>query len=183
MERWSGRLDLVSPRDLPRFASRHVADSLRLLELERSLPGGDAVDVGSGAGLPAIPLAIASPGRLWRLIERRRGRAAFLEETVRILELRCEVVAADAREVGSRGRLAMAHVLATARALAPPGQAFELLLPFLRPGGTAAVFVSRRAQLPEQARLWADGVAIIRRQGAGGQANGGSHLLETPGTE
>ena len=180
MRRWSERLDLVGPRDLPRFAERHIADSLRLLELERSLPPGAAVDVGSGAGLPGIPLAIASPGRLWRLIERRRGRAAFLEEAVRVLQLRCEVVAADARDA-VRSDLGGAHVLATARAVASPRQAFSLMLGFLQPGGVAAAFVGVHASLPEKARLWARGVAIIRREADGLPANGGFHLLEHPG--
>ncbi|MGH2757021.1 MAG: RsmG family class I SAM-dependent methyltransferase, partial [Actinomycetota bacterium] len=54
---WANRLDLVAPGDLDRFEERHIADSLRLLPLLERLPEGPCVDVGSGAGLPGIPLA------------------------------------------------------------------------------------------------------------------------------
>ena len=84
---YSPKLDLVSPRDLDRFEERHIRDSLRALRYVRQAPPGPAVDVGSGAGLPGIPLAIADPYRHWRLLEPRRRRAAFLEEVVRELDL------------------------------------------------------------------------------------------------
>ncbi|MGH2694478.1 MAG: 16S rRNA (guanine(527)-N(7))-methyltransferase RsmG, partial [Actinomycetota bacterium] len=118
---WGSRLGLVSERDLDRFRERHIEDSLRLLPLLDSLPVGPAVDVGSGAGLPGIPLAISRPQREWRLLEPRRRRSAFLEEVVRELALdNCEVVIATAQEAARDPRLARAHVLATARALTPP---------------------------------------------------------------
>src|SRR5688500_14128170 len=62
---WAPKLDLVSPADLERFEERHIADSLRVLDLVAGAPQGPCCDVGSGAGLPGIPLAIASE-RHWR---------------------------------------------------------------------------------------------------------------------
>jgi 16S rRNA (guanine(527)-N(7))-methyltransferase RsmG len=162
VELWAPRLDLVSTRDLERFRSRHVADSLRLVPLERSLPPGPGIDVGSGAGLPGVPLALSSE-RPWRLLERRRGRAAFLEEVVRVLELdRCEVVVADAHVAVKRADLRGAHALAVARALAGARVAFDLLRGFVRGGGVAAYLVGESTRVPAEATLWAEGVAIIR---------------------
>jgi 16S rRNA (guanine527-N7)-methyltransferase len=177
VERWADRLDLTSRGDLAGFAERHVADALRLLPLLHSLPQGPALDLGSGAGVPGIPLAIASPDRPWRLLERRRGRAAFLEEAVRSLELSAEVVVADASAARRRPDLARAHVFAVARAVAPPAEALSLLLPFVAEQGIAAVFMGASGRLPEKASLWAEGIAIVRPE-AGHE---GREYLESPG--
>ena len=117
--------------------------------------------MGSGAGLPGIPLAIAS-GRAFRLLEPRRRRAAFLEEVVRELELEGEVIRMTAEQAARESRLAGSHIGATARALAPPGTAFELLTPLLAPGGLAAVFMGEGAELPPNAEEWAPGIATMR---------------------
>jgi 16S rRNA (guanine527-N7)-methyltransferase len=162
IRKWADRLDLVAPGDLDRLEERHIADSLRLAPLVDDLPAGPCADVGSGAGLPGIPLAIVRPGRRWRLIEPRRRRAGFLEEAVRVLELDCEVVVASAREAATDPRLARAHALVTGRAVAPPEDAFGLLMPLTAPGGAAAVFVGEVASLPPESEEWGPGIAIMR---------------------
>ncbi|HEX2049019.1 MAG TPA: 16S rRNA (guanine(527)-N(7))-methyltransferase RsmG [Actinomycetota bacterium] len=165
VRRHSSRLDLVSDRDLDRFEERHVADSLRALRLVDAAPDGVAADVGSGAGLPGIPLAIARPERRWRLFEPRRRRAAFLEEAVRALGLDCEVVVARAEDAATDARFARAHALVVARALAPPGDALRLVRPLTQAGGIAAVFVGVGAEPPPEAEESSDGLAILRPTG------------------
>jgi 16S rRNA (guanine527-N7)-methyltransferase len=155
---WAPTLDLVSPADLGRFHERHVADSLRVLGLVETAPEGPCVDVGSGAGLPGIPLAITSK-RHWRLLEPRGRRAGFLEEVVRELDLDCEVLRMTAQEAALDPGLR--HAVATARALAAPSAAFELVLPLVAPGGTAVVFHGPSAALPSEAEAWSDGIATI----------------------
>ena len=150
----------MCPGDLGRLHERHIADSLRALELVLEAPEGPCIDVGSGAGLPGIPLAIAS-GRRWRLLEPRSRRAAFLDEVVRILELDCEVLRLTAEAAARDPRLGGAHVVATARALAPPRAAFELLTPLVAPGGRAVVFHGPDAELPSRAERSAPGLATI----------------------
>jgi 16S rRNA (guanine527-N7)-methyltransferase len=161
LRRWSTRLDLVGPAELDRLPARHIGDSLRLLPLVSSLPEGPAVDVGSGAGLPGIPLAIATPDRPWCLVEPRRQRVAFLEEVVRELRLECDVRALTAEQAARTKDLAGVHVVAVARALAPPEQAFGMLTPLVRPGGVAAVLVGKGAVLPPEAEVWRPGIAIV----------------------
>lgn len=150
----------MAPADLNRLEERHIDDSLRLLPLLNNLPPGPCIDVGSGAGLPGIPLAIASD-RHWRLLEPRARRTAFLEEVVRELDLDCEVLSMSAEAAAKVDRLAGAHVLATARALAPPASAFELLLPLVASHGTAAVFVGTGAEIPSGAEEWKPGIATM----------------------
>ena len=153
---WAPRLDLVAPNELARFRERHVADSLRAVPLLDILPPGAAVDVGSGAGLPGVPLAIAAAPRPWVLLEPRRRRAAFLEEVVRELDLDAEVRTGRAQELD--GEL---FAVAVARALAPPREAFALVRPLVGRTGTAVVWVGKSARLPSEAGLWAEGLATM----------------------
>ncbi|HYI46350.1 MAG TPA: RsmG family class I SAM-dependent methyltransferase [Actinomycetota bacterium] len=162
---WAPRLDLISPSDLERFEQRHIHDSLRLLPLLRELPEGPCIDVGSGAGLPGIPLAIASD-RHWRLLEPRKKRAGFLEEVVRELGLDCEVLPLRAEDAARDPGLASTHVLATARALAEPEEAVRLLGPLVASGGLSAVFVGANSAAPTGSELWQPGIAIVRASAA-----------------
>ena len=162
---WAPRLDLVAPGDLARFERRHISDSLRVLSLLDSLPPGPCVDVGSGAGIPGVPLAIVRPERRWRLLEPRRRRASFLEEAVRVLDLNCEVLVVTAEEAAA-GRWGGAHVLAIARALTAPERALQLLLRLVGERGCAAVYVGGGGRIPAIAEEWDRGIAIIRRGGS-----------------
>ncbi len=157
---WAPRLDLVSPGDLDRFHDRHIADSLRISDLISGSADGPCADIGSGAGLPGIPLAIVT-GRHWRLLEPRAKRAGFLDEVIRDLELDCEVLHMTAEEAARDPALAGAHVVATARAVAPPEAAFALLGPLVAPGGRAVVFHGSDAVLPIGAVRWQPGIATI----------------------
>lgn len=161
---WAPRLDLVAPDDLGRFEERHIQDCLRAENLLRSSIAGPCIDVGTGAGLPGVVLAIVDPTRHWRLAEPRQRKAAFLEEVVRELDLDCEVTTLSAEAASLHPGFAARHAFATARALAPPARAFALLEPLVAAGGTAAVFVGPTTKLPPQAELWAKGIAILRKQ-------------------
>jgi 16S rRNA (guanine527-N7)-methyltransferase len=163
VRRWSRTINLVSPDDLDRLESRHIADCLRAAPLVLAAPAGPALDVGAGAGLPGVVLAVAHPGRQWRLLEPNRRRVAFLEEAVRALSIDAEVLPLSAQQAARRSHLSGGHALATARAVAPPARAFSLLLPLVAAGGIAAVFVGERSVIPPEAEEWEPGIAIIRR--------------------
>ncbi len=163
VRKWAPRLDLVSPRDLERFEERHVEDSLRAVPLLDELPEGRCVDVGSGVGLPGIPLAIARPARRWTLLEPRQRRAAFLEEVVRELGLACDVVALTAEAAARDQGLAEGHVLATARALAAPAEVTGLTEPLLVRGGTTLIFSGSTPVVRHDAVEWAPGLTIMRK--------------------
>ena len=161
---WAPRVDLIAPGDLERLDSRHIEDSLKALEVVESAPEGVALDAGSGAGLPGIPLAIMG-NRRWRLLEPRTRRAAFLEEVVRELDLDAEIVRMTTQEAASDPRLAAAHLVVTARALAPPSVAFELTAPLVAPEGLRIVWVGSTAEIPRDAERLPEGLAIIGTRG------------------
>ena len=162
---WAPRIDLVAPGDLARLESRHVEDSLKAREIVASAPHGTALDAGSGAGFPGVPLAIVDPSRWWRLLEPRAKRAAFLDEVVRELDLNAEVVRRTTQQAASDPALAGAHAVVTARALAPPPAAFELLAPLVAPDGLRIVWVGSDSEIPPDAEELQGGLAIIGRRG------------------
>ncbi len=77
LRRWNAAFNLVSRRDLPRLVSRHLLDSLSLLPLLR---GTRVLDLGTGAGLPGVPLAIARPDARFTLIDRSERRIRFVRQ-------------------------------------------------------------------------------------------------------
>ena len=111
-----------------------VDDSLVLLDHLGS--ARNLVDVGSGAGLPGIPLKIARPDLEVTLIEADHDKAAFLVHACAALQLgHVEVVARRAEEAGRDPRLRESFDVGVARALAPLPVLAELCLPLVRVGG------------------------------------------------
>jgi 16S rRNA G527 N7-methylase RsmG len=104
-------------------------------------PGGTApelgVDLGSGAGLPGLVLALAWPQSRWRLVEAKRRRAHALAEAAANLGMagRVEVHAERAEALGRREGWRGAHDAVTARSFGPPGVTAECGAPLLAVGG------------------------------------------------
>ena len=82
--KWGRVHNLTATRDAGEIVTRHLLDSLTILPLVR---GQQMLDIGSGAGFPALPLAIARPDNRWVLIEARQKRVSFLEHVIRQLQL------------------------------------------------------------------------------------------------
>ena len=153
VRRWGNVRNLVSPRDLGRLEGRHIEDSLSLQAFLRSPPLPDVpprdgyrwhlVDIGAGAGLPGIPLAIARPDVHVTLVERGEVKGRFLRQAVIELGLsNATVCIADANAIAA----GTFHV-ATARAVASPPEAWPLQRRLLRPDGVA-LLQARRALAP-----------------------------------
>lgn len=122
---------LIGPREAPRIWERHLLNCAVIAELIPS--GASVVDVGSGAGLPGMVLAVARPDLSVTLVEPLARRTAFLSEAVTILGLeRTTVVRARAEECV--GELAPADVV-TARAVAPLDRLAGWCLPLTAIGG------------------------------------------------
>ncbi|MGX7823750.1 16S rRNA (guanine(527)-N(7))-methyltransferase RsmG [Actinokineospora sp. 24-640] len=124
---------LIGPREVDRLWDRHVLNSAVVAEV---LPEeARVVDVGSGAGLPGIPLAIARPDLSMTLVEPMARRVAWLTEVVETLGLSSVVVVRGrAEEPALRGEVTGTDVV-TARAVAPLGKLGAWCLPLLRIGG------------------------------------------------
>lgn len=105
-----------------------------LVLLEHLGDAASLIDVGSGGGMPGIPLKIARPALRVTLLEADQRKAAFLEHAAAELQLELEVVAERA-ESAAHGPLREEFDAACCRALAPMPVLAELCLPFIRVGG------------------------------------------------
>jgi 16S rRNA (guanine527-N7)-methyltransferase len=126
-------LGVVSPSDATRIRERHILDSLRAAPV---VEGADlAADLGSGAGLPGVVVAIALPRLRMLLVERRPRRAALLELAVE------ELGVANATVLAGRVAEMPGPVdVALARAFAPLDEAWAQARGILRPGGRLVYF-------------------------------------------
>jgi 16S rRNA (guanine527-N7)-methyltransferase len=133
-------LGLLGPREMPKLWTRHILNSAVVSEL--LLAGSKVADVGSGAGLPGIPMAIARPDVKFVLIEPMERRASWLEKQVEELELKnVKVRRARAEEIE-------AHTfdVVTARAVSALPKLLRLTVPLLKPGGAVLALKGSKAQ-------------------------------------
>jgi 16S rRNA (guanine527-N7)-methyltransferase len=148
---------LIGPREVPRLWERHLLNCAVVAELIdgrcRTL-----VDIGSGAGLPGLPLAMVLPDTAVTLLEPMERRCRFLAGCV--IELRLTnvtVLRARAEDAAVKADVA------TARAVAPLARLAELAVGVVRPGGLVLAIKGRTA-----AQELADARPVLRRIGARG---------------
>lgn len=152
---WQAKTNLIAPSTLPQLWTRHISDSLQLLDLAPN--ARQWLDFGSGGGFPGVVLACAMaehPGANVRLVERIAKKAAFLREALRVTGAPGSVVLADIGDyVDSRSEPVDC---VTARAVAP----LHMLLGFAAPlvqQGAKALFLKGQdveAELTEATKYW-----------------------------
>jgi 16S rRNA (guanine527-N7)-methyltransferase len=153
---WTARINLTGAASLADLAAEHLPDSFALAtRLGAEVMAG--VDVGSGGGLPALPLAVLCPSLSLQLLEPIAKKAAFLRTAVRELGLG-ERVTVDTRRVQSI--VPAAFDVAMSRATFPPPVWLPIAVDLVKPSGRVFVLAS-----------------------AGAGATAGSPLVSNPGLE
>lgn len=136
---YNQKFNLTAITDEDEIAVKHVADSIKGLPF---LPEkGRIVDIGSGAGFPAIPLLIAGDEKEWEfvLLDSLNKRVGFLNEAIRVLELKnAKALHARAEEACKTDR--EGFDCAIARAVAPLNVLVEYALPLLKTGGRLVAY-------------------------------------------
>ncbi|WP_051357461.1 16S rRNA (guanine(527)-N(7))-methyltransferase RsmG [Azorhizobium doebereinerae] len=132
--RWQKKINLVAPNTLPELWSRHIADSLQLVD---HVPPDVSrwVDLGSGGGFPGLVVAAVlaeRPGAQVTLVESDTRKAAFLREASRAAGLPTRIVPERIEQAAQR--LAPGTQVVSARALAPLPKLLDLAAPFLAAG-------------------------------------------------
>jgi len=133
---------LIGPREVDRLWDRHILNSTAVADLLE--PGERVVDIGSGAGLPGIPLAIARPDLDIVLLEPMLRRSEFLREVTGGLGLTVEVVRGRAEDRWVRDLLGERDV-AVSRAVAALDKLTKWSMPLIRPGGRMVAIKGERA--------------------------------------
>ncbi|AEA28775.1 16S rRNA (guanine(527)-N(7))-methyltransferase RsmG [Pseudonocardia benzenivorans] len=167
---------LIGPRETGRLWDRHI---LNCAVVNETIPEGSRlVDLGSGAGLPGIPLALARPDLRIVLVEPLARRVDWLNEVLDDLGLPIEVERGRAEETDVRRRWGGADVV-TARAVAPLARLAGWALPLLRTGGRLVAVKGASAE-----REVARDVVAVRKAGGGEPrvVTCGAGLVEVPST-
>lgn len=133
---------MLGPHEVGRIWDRHLVNSAAVAELLE--PGARVVDIGSGAGLPGLPLAIARPDLDIVCVESMLRRAAFLTEVVAELGLDVEVIRGRAEDPAVREQVGRRDA-ALSRAVAPLDKLTRWSLPLVRPGGRIVAIKGERA--------------------------------------
>ena len=135
----SDELGLLGPRELDKLWSRHILNSAVVAELVS--PGDKVADVGSGAGLPGIPMAIARPDAQFVLIEPMERRSSWMLEVVEDLGLEnVRVLRSRAEDVSEQD-----FDIVTARAVAALDKLLKMCVPLLKPGGALIALKGSKA--------------------------------------
>ena len=153
---------MVAASDRDHIRERHVLDSLRAVPHLGSV-NGPVVDLGSGAGLPGIPVAVARPDLLLALVEPRQLRVAFLELAVERLSLsNVRVVPTPAQELAPDAEACLA------RGFGGPSRTWEVARGLLHADGSLIYWAGttfRTDQVPEGARIASIGSPTLESGG------------------
>lgn len=139
----NAQFNLTGVRDKQTAWMRHIFDSLTLAPFLAEC--GRVIDIGSGGGLPAIPLAIALPDTVFVLVESTGKKAAFLQDCLERFDIDGLVLAERAERLGHDEDHREAYDACTSRGVARLNILVEWMLPFVRPGGFALAMKGQRA--------------------------------------
>ncbi|WP_048381901.1 16S rRNA (guanine(527)-N(7))-methyltransferase RsmG [Corynebacterium renale] len=167
----------IGPREVPRLWDRHVLNCAVIGEAMDE--GVHVIDIGSGAGLPGIPLAIARPDLRITLIEPLLKRSTYLREVCEELNLENVTVIRGRAEDAAIQKEAGSADIVTSRAVAPLGKLSRWSLPLVKVGG--AMIAMKGSSVSEELERDADDI----RKAGGGQGEiftVGSSVLAEPTT-
>lgn len=147
LEQANARMNLTRITDRDEAWTRHIMDSLTLLPYIEAAGATNLIDIGSGGGLPGLPLAIVRPDLPITLLEATGKKARYLGETADALGLTNITVLADRAETlgAPDGGGRDAWDVITARAVGPLRVLLELAMPLVRDGGWLLAIKGRRA--------------------------------------
>jgi 16S rRNA (guanine527-N7)-methyltransferase len=137
--KWSERVNLIGPEARENLDA-HIDEALGAAELLQ--PAGEVLDFGSGGGLPAIPMAIVSPGARFHLVEADQKKWAFLKHAVRECELNAVIYGDRLDRAVTRFPPDLRFSLVTSRAVGNPEEWVPSLAGWMEGEGRVALFQS-----------------------------------------
>src|SRR5215470_275546 len=165
---WQRTTNLIAPSTIPQLWTRHIADSLQLIDLAPQARCW--IDIGTGGGFPGLVLACAlaeCPGASVHLVESNMKKAAFLREAQRLTEAPASVHAERIEDFAARFQSQVDVV--TARAVAPLKSLLGQCFPLLGKSGAAGLFPKgqnaelelRQARESRTAKAWTMNATLV----------------------
>jgi len=146
--RWRVHLNLTGLRDAERIIDVLIGESLDFFQGNLLVPGIRVLDLGTGAGVPGIPLAICSVGLYFTLLDRSEKKITFLRRVVSALRLEnCQPCCSTAEDFARSLTPAQRFDAVVSRGVGHLAHLLRLAVPLLRPGGT--LLVRKPLQTPE----------------------------------
>ena len=145
------QLNLTAIREPQEAWTKHIIDSLQGLETNLFEGKKSVIDIGSGAGFPGLPLAIARPDLKVTLLESTRKKCDFLRATIEKFELNAKVLNERAETVAQNKVWRERYALATVRAVGSLSEVCEIALPLVKVGGHAVLWRGQWAKEETQA--------------------------------
>ena len=134
---WNEHVNLTAITDPEEIRIKHFEDSLTCLETDLFVPGAKVIDVGTGAGFPGLPLAMARPDISVTLLDSLKKRLLFLDEVIQQTDTSNAVtVHARAEDGGRDKKLREQFDIVVSRAVSRLSVLCEYTLPYLKVGGT-----------------------------------------------
>jgi 16S rRNA (guanine527-N7)-methyltransferase len=161
LKKWSQKINLTAIKDERDIVIKHVLDSLSYLHGFTATPRLRLLDMGSGAGFPALPIKIAYPGISITMVDSVKKKASFLRHIIRILKL-TETAVIDTRTKELPVHFLATFDVVTARAFADMKSAIAEGMPLLKPGGILVLSRGPEETINEQDLVRA-GVSLERR--------------------
>ena len=147
LARWNAKINLTALSDADAAVDRLLLEPLAAALALPRYP--DLIDLGSGGGSPAIPLALALDARRLVMVESKGRKAAFLREASRSVQLTAVVENDRFESVAARGTYAGQMDVVSIRAVRPDLSALAVAKALLKPGGKVALFAPKPASPPE----------------------------------
>lgn len=142
---WNKKINLTAIKDTEQIIIKHFADSLSLLQYMDIPKNAAVIDVGTGAGFPGIPLAIARSDIRLMLLDSLGKRMMFLQTVVQRLSIAAQTLHARAEEAGQKQQYREKYDIAVSRAVAALPVLAEYCLPLVKPGGVFAAMKGPQA--------------------------------------
>ncbi|HHL70973.1 MAG TPA: 16S rRNA (guanine(527)-N(7))-methyltransferase RsmG [Bacteroidetes bacterium] len=159
---WNRKTQLISEKDRATVWQRHIAEAVAVSEVFDFSTSGHVLDLGSGGGLPGIPLAVLNPATRFLLLDARRRKTLFLKRVVRELGLQNVSVCHGRAETFSRENTAGFDVV-IARAVASLSTLWLWSAPLLAEGGVLLAMKGGRLQ-DEIAELEERGRVVVKQR-------------------
>jgi len=143
----STRMNLTAIKEPGQAWQRHILDALTLMApLAELPPGSTVVDIGTGGGVPGVPLAVVRPDLRFTLLDATAKKTAFVRAALDVLGVKhASVVTSRAEQAARDPQHRDAYDAAIARAVGPMATIAELATPFVKPGGVALLIKGERA--------------------------------------